>query len=92
MSSLTWFLLLTIPHYFSTDPDLTLIWMKCMSAISLMVALAFFFRVSRNQMEGDSKAALACTLLVATSYTSFLEVTNGMEMNLAMLLTILLRL
>ena len=36
------------------------------------------------------KEPLACTLMLTTSYTSFLEVRNGMEMNLAMLLTILL--
>jgi hypothetical protein len=88
MSSLTWFLLLTLAHFFSKNPDAILIWMKCASAISLIVALAVFFRVAHEQLAGSVKAALACTLMLAFSYTSFLEVDNGMEMNLAMLLTI----
>lgn len=87
-SSLTWFLLLTPAHLFSTNPDAILIWMKCASAICLLAALAIFFRVAREQLAGSEKAALACTLMLAFSYTSFLEVKNGMEMNLAMLLIV----
>lgn len=90
VSSLTWFLLLTVAHFFSSNPDAILIWMKCASAISLVAALAIFFRVAREQLGGSEKAALACTLMLAFSYTSFLEVKNGMEMNLAMFLTIFL--
>ncbi|MGC1783439.1 MAG: hypothetical protein WA708_13025 [Acidobacteriaceae bacterium] len=88
MSSLTWFLLLTVARFFSNNPDVILIWMKCASALSLVLALTVFFRVACEQLAGSEKAALGCTLMLAFSYTSFLEVKNGMEMNLAMLLTI----
>ncbi|HTU51131.1 MAG TPA: hypothetical protein VMF56_11080 [Acidobacteriaceae bacterium] len=90
VSSLTWFLLLTIPRFFSSNPDNILIWMKCASAISLVLALAVFFRVARDQLDGSETCALACTLMLAFSYTSLLEIDNGMEMNLAVLLTVLL--
>lgn len=90
MSSLTWFFLLTIPRFFSSNPDIILIWMKCASAISLVLALAVFFRVARDQLDGSVTSALACTLMLAFSYTSMLEIGNGMEMNLAILLTVCL--
>ncbi len=90
MSSLTWFLLLSIPRFFSSNPGVILIWMKCASAVSLVLALAVFFRVARDQLDGSDTGAIACTLMLAFSYTSLLEVGNGMEMNLAMLLMVLL--
>ncbi|MGB8478592.1 MAG: hypothetical protein WCE63_07095 [Acidobacteriaceae bacterium] len=90
MSSLTWFLLLAIPRFFSSNPDVILIWMKCASAVSLVLALKVFFRVARDQLDGSETSALACTLMLAFSYASLREVDNGMEMNLALLLTILL--
>lgn len=90
MSSLTWFLLLTVPRFFSSNPDIILVWMKCASAVSFVLALAVFFRIARDQLDGSETSALACTLMLAFSCMSLREIDNGMEMNLAVLLTVLL--
>ncbi|MES2221308.1 MAG: hypothetical protein V4587_10120, partial [Acidobacteriota bacterium] len=37
MSSLTWLLLLSIPRFFFSNPDIILIWMKCASTVSLVL-------------------------------------------------------
>ena len=88
-SSLLWMLLLTVPAHLSRNPDAVLVWMKCLSALSLIGGLLLVYRFARRQLASDV-GALACTLMVAFSYTSLLEVRNGMEMNLCMLLLLLI--
>jgi hypothetical protein len=58
MSSLAWMLLLCIPRLFSKDPDVLLIWMKCLSAVCLSPGLAICYRIARRQLEGSAKLRL----------------------------------
>jgi hypothetical protein len=90
VSSLVWLLLLSIPERITPNPDLILIIMKCLSAGSLAFALAIIYRIALEQLSGNEKAAFVSVLVIAWSFTSQLEIKNGMEMNLALMLTVLI--
>jgi hypothetical protein len=84
-SSLSWFLLLSLPRFVTHTPNAILVWMKLLSACAFGGSLAVFARVARRFGFTAWQAAFA-TVLLAFTVSPFREVFNGMEMNLCMLL------
>lgn len=88
-SSVLWFLLLSLPSFFLHDPNVGLIWMKVLAAGFAILSLRLIYLIAWRQF-GDRSAAIVSTLLLACCYPTVMEVQNGMEMNLAALLMLLL--
>jgi hypothetical protein len=88
-SSILWFLLLSIPYFFTHNNDAGLIWMKILSAIFLVLSLPLMYWIALTQFASRS-AAIVCVLLLAYCFTSHQEIENGMEMNLAVFLLLVL--
>jgi hypothetical protein len=88
-SSILWFLLLSLPSFFSHSPDAGLIWMKIVAAGAALLSLRMIYLIARRQF-GDRHGAIVCSLLLACCYPTVMEVENGMEMNLAAFLLLLL--
>jgi hypothetical protein len=88
-SSVLWFLILSLPSFFLHDPNAGLIWMKVIAACAALLSLRMIYLVAWRQF-GNRSAAIVCTLLLACCYPTVMEVKNGMEMNLAALLLLLL--
>lgn len=84
-SSVLWFLLLSVPYFFTDLNDAGLIWMKVLSAIFLVLSLVLIYRVALRQFASHS-AAIVSALLLAYCFTSNQEIETGMEMNLAVFL------
>lgn len=84
-SSVLWFLLLSIPYFFTHNPDAGLIWMKSLSGIFLLLSLRLLYLIAWQQFENRNAATIS-VLLLAFCYTPTQEMQNGMEMNLAMFL------
>jgi hypothetical protein len=88
-SSVSWFLLVSLPYFFQHNPDGGLIWMKGMAAGAALLSLRVIYLIARRQFLGRG-AAIVSTLLLAICYPTLMEVNNGMETNLAALLLLLL--
>jgi len=88
-SSVTWFLLVSLPYFFSHQPDAGVVWTKVLSAIFGLLSLRVMYLIAWRQFS-DRAAAIVSVLLLACSYTTVMEVENGMEMNLAVFLLLLL--
>ncbi len=88
-SSITWFLLLSIPAFVTHHPDILLEWMKALSALFAALSLVALYAIARRQFAARSSAAVA-VLLFAFSLTVLNEIRDGMEMNLATFLLLLL--
>jgi hypothetical protein len=88
-SSITWFLLLNLSRYFMQGLDAILVWMKYASAATATVLLWVFFRLAKDEFR-DTGTAVSCLLILAFSGPIFTEIQNGMEMNLAALLLLLM--
>jgi hypothetical protein len=88
-SSILWFLLLSVPYFFTHDPDAGLIWMKVLSAGFLVLSLPVMYWIALRQFANRS-AAVVSMLLLAYCYAPHQEIENGMEMNLAVFLFLLL--
>jgi hypothetical protein len=88
-SSVLWFLLVSVPYFFSHNGDAGLFWMKFLSAAFAVLSLVIMYRIGLRQF-ANRGAALASVLLLGYCYTAQQEIDNGMEMNLAMFLTLLL--
>ena len=88
-SSISWALLLSIPRYFSNNPDAILVWMKFLASLSFGLSLLVFHRMALRLLQGRVQASLA-TLTMAFMVPPMREAMNGMEMNLYMLLLLYL--
>jgi hypothetical protein len=88
-SSVSWFLLLSVPYFFTHNPDAGLIWMKLLSACFLLLSLRLIYLIALQQF-GDRRAAIVSVLLFAYCYASDREMEDGMEMTLAAFLLLLL--
>ena len=88
-STVLWFLLLSIPYFFTHNPDAGLIWMKVLSAIFFLLSLRLIYVVAWRQF-ADRAAAIVSVLLLAYCTTLDWETRNGMEMTLAVFLLLLL--
>lgn len=88
-SSVTWFLLLAVPAFFSRNPTLVLVWMKVLSALCALGSLGMVYRVALREFRSEM-GALTSVLLVALCLPTQREITTGMEMNLAALLLLVL--
>lgn len=88
-SSVSWFLLLSIPYFFTHNPDAGLIWMKLLSACFLLLSLRLIYVIARRQLD-NHPAAIVSVLLFAYCYASDREMEDGMEMTLATFLLLLL--
>jgi hypothetical protein len=88
-SSVSWFLLLSVPYFFTHNPDAGLIWMKLLSAGFLLLSLRLIYVIALRQF-GNRRAAIVCVLLFAYCYASDREMEDGMEMTLAAFLLLLL--
>jgi hypothetical protein len=88
-SSISWFLLESLPYFFLHNPDFGLIWMKLIAAGAGLLSLRMIYLVASKQFN-DRSAAIVSTLLLACCYPTVTEVNNGMEMNLAAFLLLLL--
>jgi hypothetical protein len=88
-SSILWFLVLSLPSFFGHHPDAGLVWMKVAAACVAVVSLRIIYLIAWRQF-GDRSAAIVCALVLACCKTTLTEIQNGMEMNLAALLLMLL--
>ena len=88
-SSSLWFLLLSIPSFFTNHPDAILIWMKILAAVFAALSLPLIYLISLRQF-ANKTAAMVSVLLLAFCFTTHQEIDNGMEMNLAAFLMLLL--
>jgi hypothetical protein len=88
-SSITWFLLLSVPAFVTHHPEVILAWMKALSALFAALSLVVFYGIARRQFAARSSAVVA-VLLFAFSLTVLNEIRDGMEMNLATFLLLLL--
>jgi hypothetical protein len=88
-SSLSWFFLLSLCHAFASSPVTYLIWMKVLAAVFFLLSVVVLIPLSRRFIENKDLAYFAVWLL-AFSITPFYETFNGMEMNLALFLILLL--
>jgi hypothetical protein len=88
-SSVTWFLLVSVPYFLLHHPDAGLVWMKVLSAVFALLSLRVIYLIALRQF-ADQTAAIASAILLAFCYTTVLEIENGMEMNLAAFLLLLL--
>jgi hypothetical protein len=88
-SSLSWVLLLALPHYFFSNPEAILIWMKLLSAAAFLLSLLVFRRIALRLLATTEQADMA-TIFAAFIVPPMLETLNGMEMNLYMLLVLCL--
>jgi hypothetical protein len=88
-SSTLWFLLLSVPYLFTHNPDAGLIWMKILSAVFATLSLPVIYWISLRQF-ANKTAAIVSVLLLAFCFTTHQEIDNGMEMNLAAFLMLLL--
>jgi hypothetical protein len=86
-SSVSWTLLLSVPAYFSSNPDTILVWMKVLAAGAFLYSLCLFRRIARRFLANEDSVH-SCTLLLAFLAPPLLETLNGMEMNLFMLLVL----
>jgi hypothetical protein len=88
-SSIAWFVLLGVPRLFTQRPDAIVIWMKCLAAVAAVLLLWVFFRIARAQFR-SADTAVGAVLVLAFSMPVFHEIQNGMEMNLAALLLVVM--
>ena len=88
-SSITWFLLLSVPALVTHHPEIILVWMKALSALFAALSLVVLYAIARRQFAAPSSAVVA-VLLFAFSLTVLNEIRDGMEMNLATFLLLLL--
>jgi hypothetical protein len=88
-SSILWFLLLSIPYFFTHNTDAGLVWMKIVSAIFLVLSLPVIYWIALRQFASRS-AAIVSVLLLTYCFTSHQEIENGMEMNLTVFLLLVL--
>ena len=88
-SSTLWFLLLSVPYFFTHHPDTGLIWMKILSAVFAALCLPLIYRIALRQFANQT-AAMVSVLLFAFCFTTHQEIDNGMEMNMAAFLMLLL--
>jgi hypothetical protein len=88
-SSALWFLLLSVPYFFTHHPDAGLIWMKILSAVFAALCLPLIYRIALRQFANQT-AAMVSVLLFAFCFTTHQEIDNGMEMNMAAFLLLLL--
>ena len=88
-SSVTWFLLLSIPALVTHHPDIVLVSMKALSALFAALSLVVLYAIARRQFAAPSSGFVAL-LLFAFSLTVLNEIRDGMEMNLATFLLLLL--
>jgi hypothetical protein len=88
-SSVLWFLILSIPSFFGHHPDAGLVWMKAAAACVAVISLRIIYLIAWQEFE-DRSAAIVCALVFACCKPTLTEIQNGMEMNLAALLLMLL--
>jgi hypothetical protein len=88
-SSVLWFLVLSVPSFFGHHPDAGIVWMKVAAACAAVVSLRMIYLIAWRQF-GDRGAAIVCVLIFACCKPTLTEIQNGMEMNLAALLLMLL--
>ena len=88
-SSVSWMLLLAISRFFSRNPDVIVIWMKFLAALSFLLSLLVVRRIASRLMCSTDEVNLAC-ILASLSFGPILETLNGMEMNLSTLLVLCL--
>jgi hypothetical protein len=88
-SSLSWFFLLSLCHPFANTVSTYLIWMKVLSALFFFLSVIVFLALCRRFV-GDRALSYFATWLMAFSITPFYEAFNGMEMNLALFLFLVL--
>jgi hypothetical protein len=88
-SSVAWFLLLTPGYLIRGYPEFGLIWMKTLAAVFLLLAVERIYRIAVREF-CSREAGVVAAVLLAWCFTSDQEVKNGMEMNLAAFLLLLL--
>jgi hypothetical protein len=88
-SSLSWLFLLALAHPFAASASMYLIWMKVLSALFFILAILVFLPLCRTFIAVPILSSFA-TWLMAFSITPFREAFNGMEMNLALFLFLVL--
>lgn len=88
-SSVLWFLLLSIPYFFTHHPDAGLVWMKVLSGIFFAASIGLTYSIAKRELHRQS-SAIAAALLFAFCFTPLRELQNGMEMNLATFFVLLL--
>jgi hypothetical protein len=88
-SSVLWFWLLSIPYFFTRHPNAGLVWMKVLSAGFFALSIWLTYFIAARELQSQSRG-VAAALLFAFCTTPLREMQNGMEMNLATFLVLLL--
>lgn len=88
-SSVLWFLLLSIPYFFTHHADAGLVWMRALAALFFALSIGLTYSIAKRQLRSEY-AGVACALLFALCTTPLREMQNGMEMNLATFLLLAL--
>jgi hypothetical protein len=88
-SSNLWFLLLSVPYFFTHWSDAGIIWMRVLATVFALLSMRLIYLIARAQF-ADTTATAACVLIFAFCSTTLFEIRTGMEMNLATLLLLLL--